>query len=805
MRNDGNGDASDSPPARGVPCDTLAVLFLFTLAVLFFKKAIFAASPVVLGSPILVDLTNQWYPWRLFGFGMVKQGIIPLWNPYCFCGNPFVANWYSGLFYPPNWIFCILPVHLALNYSFIIHVALCGVFTYAYMRVVIGDRLSSLFAAMTFMFSSPLILRIFAGHLSLVCAMAWFPLELLMAEIGLRTKNILYFTLCGVAFAAQVTAGYPQLVLYSGIMVALYLMSRVFMCVRDGGGIRELSTPAAGVVVALAIAIGLAAVQMLPALEFTAHSSRQAMTYREAAGGSFPPENLATMLVPDLFGDFISAPSRGRAFLWEGASYMGILPLVLALLALLYRRNRNTFIYAIMGAASFVLALGGYTPVLRFLYSYVPGFNIIRGNAKAIFLTAYCLAFLAGIGCRLLLDETRSSDKARTRYCLMVSVALILLLILGATYVASPHVRSYCENILIRCRSLFLLDGEQPPLRAGGVFFFTQSLKRQAFFIACALGAILLRVKWCVKRPLMWVIIVGLTLADLWGFLGRYIITSPVTSCWWPRDVVEFLKRDGSYYRVLRDIRVPVPGVNQNMNEHLFSFEGYEANVATWYSEFAVTFGITSESAEMIMGREDSSRMASLANIKYLILPPSAVAPNPNYILGYYNDYVKIFENRTVLPRAWIVHRYMVTGSLQIARELMRRQDYDPHTQVILDKDPEIAIPDASPGSSAEIVKYTPDEVVVKCRMGAPGILVLSDTYYPGWEATVDNIPAKILRANYAFRGVPLGKGTHEVRFSYEPASFRYGAAVSGATVVVIIVYYLIAFIRRKMHVQAAV
>jgi hypothetical protein len=113
------------------------------------------------------------------------------------------------------------------------------------------------------------ILRIFAGHLSLVCAMAWFPLELLMLELGLRKGRVGYYLLCGVVFAAQITAGYPQLVLYSGIMAALYIICRLLFLMGEGRG-REVGIALVGAVVLCAVAVGLSSVQLLPSLEFTA-------------------------------------------------------------------------------------------------------------------------------------------------------------------------------------------------------------------------------------------------------------------------------------------------------------------------------------------------------------------------------------------------------------------------------------------------------------------------------------------------------------------------------------------------------
>ena len=83
--------------------------------------------------------------------------------------------------------------------------------------------------------------------------------------------------------------------------------------------------------------------------------------------------------------------------------------------------------------------------------------------------------------------------------------------------------------------------------------------------------------------------------------------------------------------------------------------------------------------------------------------------------------------------------------------------------------------------SLPEIVRYEPARVDIKVRAAAPALLVLSDLFYPGWEATVDGRPAEILRANYVMRAVAIPKGAHEVRFLYRPASFRAGETASAA------------------------
>jgi hypothetical protein len=114
---------------------------------------------------------------------------------------------------------------------------------------------------------------------------------------------------------------------------------------------------------------------------------------------------------------------------------------------------------------------------------------------------------------------------------------------------------------------------------------------------------------------------------------------------------------------------------------------------------------------------------------------------------------------------------------------------FDQRAEVVLDAQPEIPLPAggaARRGEEAGIVRYAPGEVVVMCRLEEAGILFLGDVWFPGWEVSVDGSPGRIHRANYAFRGVALARGTHRVVFRYRPASFRHGAVVSIAALALV-------------------
>jgi hypothetical protein len=180
---------------------------------------------------------------------------------------------------------------------------------------------------------------------------------------------------------------------------------------------------------------------------------------------------------------------------------------------------------------------------------------------------------------------------------------------------------------------------------------------------------------------------------------------------------------------------------------------------------------------------------------------------------------VKIYENLDVLPRAFIVHRAVVAGDDETALALMQDAAFDPATEIVLAADErkrqlvgvlgEQAIgewkrqlvgvfgeqtsasvpgPPKQVSASTRVISYKPEAVEIEAELAAPGYLVLTDAWYPGWEATVDGEPAPIQRADLLFRAVALDAGRHRIVFTFRPVSLRIGAGVSLAGLVGLIV-----------------
>jgi hypothetical protein len=162
---------------------------------------------------------------------------------------------------------------------------------------------------------------------------------------------------------------------------------------------------------------------------------------------------------------------------------------------------------------------------------------------------------------------------------------------------------------------------------------------------------------------------------------------------------------------------------------------------------------------------------------------------------------VKVYEALDVLPRAYAVHRTRVIADDEASIAAMIDPAFDPARTAILAGGREIDAPQSgSTASSVTILSYEPEEIVLRASLPAPGYVVLSDSWYPGWRVTVDGEMATIERANLAFRAVHVPEGTHTVHWTYRPRSYYVGLGISGAALLAVAAALLALDIRRAQR-----
>jgi len=179
---------------------------------------------------------------------------------------------------------------------------------------------------------------------------------------------------------------------------------------------------------------------------------------------------------------------------------------------------------------------------------------------------------------------------------------------------------------------------------------------------------------------------------------------------------------------------------------------------------------------------------ASLINRRTGAHASITVSPEGDFRRIHSGD-VKIYERRNAAGRAWIVHGVMPVASEAAAQAAVADPAFDPRSTAVIEADlPSRPAAVANNDEDVSCLAATGERMTCQVELAAPGLLVIADAWYPGWQALIDGVPGEILRANLLYRAIPLEKGTHEVTLTYEPHSWRLGVIVNLVTIAIMLV-----------------
>ncbi len=366
------------------------------------------------------DIARFFYPTRVLYADALRQGRLPLWTPEILAGFPLFAEMQTGALYPPHLLlYRLLPVDLALNYDILLHLGWLAVGVYLFARIRNTTRVGAAIAALAFAAGGFGAGRI--THLSVIAVAAWLPWMLLIFEKWRQAPRLRYWVVLTIVFALQFLAGHPQFILLNLLTFGVYVVAAAFGLLDDGaaeprgfaaderkallrlrGRILERGLRIAAPFLGIALAAGIAAVQLVPTAELAQASARAGgVTEAFFTEFSYHPLFLALLVDPFVLGNPYPRVSV------EVVAYLGALPLVLAGVALVARRKRDTGFWALLALGAFVLALGGYNPLYRGL-RFLPLLNFFRVPARFLFPMSFALALLAGQGFDALWTRARA-------------------------------------------------------------------------------------------------------------------------------------------------------------------------------------------------------------------------------------------------------------------------------------------------------------------------------------------------------------------------------------------------------------
>jgi hypothetical protein len=633
-----------------------------------------------------------------------------------------------------------------LEVMIVLHYVLAGVGMFYLARSYELRRVSSLFSGVAFMLSGFMIAH--AIHQQIICQSAWYPLILLLFRRALYRREWIWVFVTAMVLGHSVLAGFPQLLLYLYSFLAVVFAFEFLTAYRGKTFLSRGALITAGKAVAIVIlSIAVSSFQLLPTIELSPLSQRAEITYTTSTVGSLSWGQLLTFLYPKFFGTSTSeqyaywGPEEYWHY-WETCVYLGTLTLLLAIVSLpLARRNKHIFFYWGVGLFALLYSLGGNFPLHALIFHYVPGFSLFRNPARAAVLITLATTLLAGWSLDSFLFGEREPKTLRTQRMLLLTVAgagglIWLLTMSGAftpafSFLRNPQIASLVQQSTLVGAVL---------LAVSGVLVFA-----------------LLRRRW--QLTMITACLLLFHLVDLTLFGGRQPLSQVNPTEYFGRthQIVDALKQEGrnEIFRInTRTTGGLIMDRNQGMIDRIFMAEGYTPlALKRAYAPLA-----------------SSTQFLDLLNIKYKTVSDEknriSFVPHPSY-----------------LPRAFFLYKIHVATSDSSLVHYLKSTEFDHRTTAVFEKDPGLAVSsfDSVPSWKATIASYEINSILLDVSTSHDGVLVLSEIYYPGWNATIDGTAVEVYRVDYNLRGLIVPKGTHTVAFRFEPQSFERGAKITFA------------------------
>lgn len=786
---------------------------------------------------------NQFIPWWSYAWESVRIGVFPLWDTMLGMGAPLAANYQTALFYPPTWLYFICELIGGVGamawfvaVMVVLHLSWAALGMALLIKELGLSRFAQVLGGLAFGLSGYLVAR--AGFLSINSAVAWLPWIILGGTrlvkayrlesfhcSPLEAKNItrkqkLYsaLLLLVTSLTLQLLAGHAQTAWYSLLLLILWVVYlgiiNPWFEAREAKKKPVEPEPADETVAdpninwrfkswfwlvalfcgALFLAAALAAIQLIPTAEYLLESQRStAVDYDFAMSYSFWPWRFLSFIAPGLFGNPALGDYWGFANYWEDAVYIGLIPFVLAMAALVSRGKKIqkgtmvspgliTFLGMLI-LVVFLLALGRNTPIFPWLYRYIPTFDMFQAPTRISILAIFALVLLAAVGA-----DSWSKPRGKQLYWLRLGVMAAAAIAVGAALALLLSRIMAFEIRLSFIRATAWLG-------LWGVCLGWLAIKAPDARESPAVEKHWGWWQWAV------VSVVGLNLVVAgWGLnpsvpLDVYTESAPTAEgveqnlaggrIYLGKEDEEMLKferflrfdtflpfEDGEDWGSLRASLLP----NITLLDSLSSANNFDPLLPGRYSTWIDR-----------LENADSAQKDQMLNLMGVTVVES---------IDLEEEYGVRFDTRSSFPRIRWASCGIQTGDGEAALELLLSGFPDNGSTIVLESGDNFGTAICNDQQDAElrVLEEYPSQTSVKVLAETAGYLVVADTWYPGWRAYVDGVQSKLWRANYMFRAVAVPAGEHEVKIDYQPSSFLVGGITSGAALVLLLLLAVLRF-----------
>ncbi len=725
-------------------------LIIALICICFFWKLVLTNQYTWLESP---DLANQVLPWLQFQAGEWHSGHLPLWDPYLWNGQPLVGQAQPGAVYPLNWLLFSLPLTNGwirmtyLHWYFVLIHWMGAVFCYWLCRDLDRSRIAAVFGG---------ILFAIAGYMGrtdwpqMLNGVIWVPLVFLFLLRALSGRNpASSAALSGLFLGVAWLSGHHQAPIFLSLAVAgtwLYHLISLDPTSRSGARVHFPVVRLAAIALLFAFCAG--AMQILPGVEYGKLAVRWV--------GADNPVGWEDKVPYTVHGHYSLNPVSILGIIIPGwhrnaDAFIGVVALTIAALgtSLLWRRSQIRLFFA-LAVFGLLVSLGEADVLHGVLYALVPLVEKARAPSMAIFMFHFGIAVLSSYG----IDVYQSAPSSPWASRIPRATALTgLFLILASTVRAlfQGHQNFGDERVIVVAVCALLI--------AAVIYAWRQGTLAFPALAVCSFGLMLVDVGLVTNAHLP-----HRSDASRNVYLKRMVEN---------QDVVAFLRTQGLARVELDDRAIPY---NLGDWEGLETYRGYLASLT----------------ANLTRLETDSPWTPRLFGVKYSVRK-SPQSPGQKLVYRGASG-LNVYLNPGVMPRAWSVHGLV---ELRYAGEIPNAaRTLDPRESTfVLGPAPKLAT--CSGDDEVRILRHTANHVSLHADMMCEGMVILGDTAFPGWIASVDGRRVAVYDAYTALRGVVVSAGSHRIDFVYRPNSILAGATLSLLAVLAAIAWTLIDVSRR--------
>lgn len=721
----------------GALAATALLAFGFTFGVLRPSGAVLPGLPSY-------DLYAAHYPNVVYALRSLREGHGLLWNALQNCGQPFIPSTLLGLFYPLHLIFLAVDIDTGFLLLAALHLTIGGIGSYLLARQYGARPAAAFCGAASFLLSGSVLTLTTWLPSSILGIYVWIPFAFLFCERIIAAPSMGDAVGLGVVLTLELLPGYPQILVYTYQLLALRVVWEL-ATTRMNRPFRVLA--ALGLGMALPAALG--AIQLLPMAEFASESLRN----RDLASNEMNPAG--QLLTWEAFRTQLG--QRGVKVYYATFSLIGF---ALAVPALLHPRQRRLASFYVLAAVLFVAL--AFQNTLAEWYQMLPLGRAFREPWR----TLWMIGFLTSVAVALGSDTVMSATDRR-------SPRLPLALLLGAA----------------------ALSALSPTWLPGWEWALFGALVAAALALPLSDRA----------APIVRAIVAALLVIDLVGMGVDHALYfhDGATELYQKRGAFDFVKQrmtpQDRIYQFGRHLDFAI----MSKSPSVFGVPGigdYEPQTSRRFADLTVfllgnhTMNSINEFLFPIARQPRNLNILNLFATRYLLVARDGEPLTPKLAASLRLitdvDGVAIYENPAALPRAYYVGRLGMRPRT-VTPDLLGLGRVNPRQIAMIEAVPADGTGTAAPNATGNVTFVTDrsEEVVLSVSADQAGFVVLSDQYYPGWIATVNDVEAPILRVNHAFRAVHVPAGESTVAFRYRPRSVRLGALVSALTLGSLLVF----------------